>query len=123
MTYVRLLGIAALSCCLFVASAKSQDLLPEQQNLINRHAEAVTEAIINPTADDEESKLWSCDGGGRCMAGAIDIARRSCENCAKNWPCSKDKGYVVECQPTEWLSECTCKCIPGKKKPTPKEQK
>lgn len=123
MKLLRAIQIVALSCCLITISAKAQELRPDQQKIINQHAEAVTEAIINPNADDEESKLWSCDGGGRCMAGDTDMARRSCENCAKNWPCSKDKGYVVECQPTEWVSECTCKCVPGKKKPTPKEQK
>ena len=122
MNHVRSLGIVAMSCCLFALSAKAQELRPEQQILINKHAEAVTEAIINPSpGGDDDSKLCSCDGGGRCMAGDTDMARRSCENCAKNWPCSKDKGYVVECQPTEWVSECTCKCVPGKKKPAPKE--
>ncbi len=123
MEFVRFIATVALAYCLATQVAKAQELLPEQQNLINKHAEEVTEAIINPTVEDEESKLWSCDAGGRCMAGAVDIARRSCDNCAKNWPCSKDKGYVAECKPTEWDSECTCKCVPGKKKPTPKEHK
>ncbi len=123
MNKVHLFVFAAMSCCLFGMSVYAQDLLPEQQNLINKHAEAVTEAIINPTAGNTDSELHSCDGGGRCSAGIEDMRRRSCKNCEANWPCSKDKGYVAVCEHTEWDSECTCKCVPGKKKPAPKEKK
>ncbi len=83
MNIVRTLFIAFMSCSLFAVASEAQEFTKYQQQLINQHAEAVTELICSTTPADDNAMLFSCEGGGRCIVDVLPGGRTNCNSCAR----------------------------------------